>query len=38
VERERLDRGGMWCQLKQCLILKGSQVSLPALEWVRMAA
>jgi hypothetical protein len=38
VERERLDRGLTWRQLKRQLILPGSQVSLPALERVREAA
>jgi putative transposase len=38
VERERLDRGLTWRQLKRQLILTGSQVSLPALERVREAA
>ena len=38
VERERLDQGGTWRQLKQRLILKGTQGKLPALERVRKAA
>jgi hypothetical protein len=38
VERERLDQGSTWCQLKRQLILNGTQASLPALERVRMAA
>jgi Transposase DDE domain len=38
VERERLDRGVTWRKCKQYLILKGSQVALPALERVRKAA
>ena len=38
VERERLDQGYTWRQCKQQLILKGAQVSLPALERVREAA
>jgi putative transposase len=38
VERERLDQGCTWRQLKHRLILKGMQVSLPALERMREAA
>ena len=38
IERERLDQGLTWRQLKQRLILKGRQLSLPALERVRRAA
>ena len=38
VERERLDRGLTWRQLKRQLILTDSQGSLPALERVREAA
>jgi hypothetical protein len=38
VERERLDQGSTWRQLKRQLILNGTQASLPALERVRMAA
>jgi hypothetical protein len=38
VERERLARGLTWRQLKRQLILKGSQLTLPALERVRKAA
>jgi Transposase DDE domain len=38
VERERLDQGCTWRQLKQGLILQGRQLSLPALERVRAAA
>jgi putative transposase len=38
VERERLDQGVTWRKLKQRLILKGSQLALPALERVRKAA
>jgi putative transposase len=38
VERERFDQGMTWRQFKRRLILKRSQVSLPALERVRMAA
>jgi putative transposase len=38
VERERLDQGVSWRKLKQRLIFKGRQVSLPALERVRKAA
>ena len=38
VERERLDRGLTWRQLKRQLILKGPRLSLPALERVREAA
>jgi Transposase DDE domain len=38
VERERLDHGCTWRQLKQGLILQGRQFSLPALERVRAAA
>jgi len=38
VERERLDRGLTWRQLKRQRILKGSQLTLPALERVRQAA
>jgi hypothetical protein len=38
VERERLDRGVTWNQFKRHLILKGPQISLPALEQVKMAA
>jgi hypothetical protein len=38
VERERLDHGVSWRKFKRRLILKGSQVALPALERVRKAA
>jgi hypothetical protein len=38
VERERLDRGLTWRQLKRQLILTGVQNTLPALERVRQAA
>ena len=38
VERERLDQGCTWRQLKRCLILQGRQLALPALERVRAAA
>ncbi len=38
VERERFDQGMTWRQLKRYLILKRSQVPLPALERVQMAA
>jgi len=38
VERERLDRQLTWRQCKRQLILKGVQLSLPALERVRSAA
>jgi hypothetical protein len=38
VERERLDQGVTWRTFKRRLILKGSQVALPALERVRRAA
>jgi hypothetical protein len=38
VERERLDQRVTWRKLKQRLILKGSQSTLPALERVREAA
>jgi hypothetical protein len=38
VERERLDHGVSWRKFKRSLILKGSQVALPALERVRKAA
>ena len=38
VERERLDRGCTWRQVKRALIFHGSQSSLPALERVREAA
>jgi hypothetical protein len=38
VERERLDHGVSWRKFKRRLILKGSQVVLPALERVRKAA
>lgn len=38
VERERLDQGCTWRQLKQGLILQGRQRTLPALERVRAAA
>jgi putative transposase len=38
VERERLDRGLTWRQLKRQLILTGVQSTLPALERVRQAA
>jgi putative transposase len=38
VERERLDHGMTWCQFKRRLILKGTQVALPALARVREAA
>jgi hypothetical protein len=37
-EREQLDQGLPWRQLKQRLILKGRQLSLLALERVRRAA
>jgi Transposase DDE domain len=38
VERERLDQGCSWRQLKRRLILQGQQLALPALERVRAAA
>jgi len=38
VERERLDHGVSWRKFKRRLILKGSQIALPALERVRKAA
>jgi hypothetical protein len=38
VERERLDQGCTWRQLKRRLILQGRQLALPALERVRAAA
>jgi putative transposase len=38
VERERFDQGMSWRRFKRYLILKRSQVPLPALERVRMAA
>jgi hypothetical protein len=38
VERERLDQGSPWRQLKRRLILQGQQLALPALERVRAAA
>ena len=38
VERERLDQHCTWRQLKRRLILRGSRVTLPALERVRAAA
>ena len=38
VERERLDQGYTWRQLKRRLILQGQQIALPALERVRAAA
>jgi hypothetical protein len=38
VERERLDQGLTWRQLKRRLIRKGAKVSLPALERVKEAA
>lgn len=38
VERERLDPGPTWRQLKRQLILTGSQITLPTLERVRQAA
>lgn len=38
VERERLDQGYTWRQLKRRLILQGRQLALPALERVRAAA
>ena len=38
VERERLDQGCTWRQLKRRLILQGRQLALPALEQVRAAA
>jgi hypothetical protein len=38
IERERLDQGIPWRQLKQRLFLTGRQLSLPALERVRRAA
>jgi Transposase DDE domain len=38
VERERLDQGCTWRQLKRRLILQGRQLVLPALERVRVAA
>ena len=38
VERERRDQGGTWRQCKRCLIRRGPQMPLPALERVRAAA
>jgi putative transposase len=38
VERERLDHGMTWRQFKRHLILKGTQVALPALARVKKAA
>jgi putative transposase len=38
VERERLDHGVTWRKFKRRLILKGTQVAVPALERVREAA
>ena len=38
VERERLDQGITWRNLKRHLVLKGRQVPLPALEQVRKVA
>ena len=38
VERERLDHGGTWRQLKRRRILQGRPLALPALERVRAAA
>jgi hypothetical protein len=38
VERERLEQGCTWRQLKRRLILQGRQLALPALERVRAAA
>ena len=38
VERERLDQGCTWRQLKRRLILQGRQLASPALERVRTAA
>ena len=38
VERERLDQGCTWRQLKRRLILQGRQLASPALERVRAAA
>jgi hypothetical protein len=38
VERERLDQGYTWRQLKRRLILQGRQLALPALERVRAIA
>ena len=38
VERERLDQGCTWRQLKRRLILQGQQLSLSALKRVRAAA
>ena len=38
VERERLEPGCTWRQLKRRLILHGRQLALPALERVRAAA
>jgi putative transposase len=38
VERERLEQGCTWRQLKRRLILQGRQLALPALELVRAAA
>src|SRR5262249_54081961 len=38
VERERLDQGCTWRQLKRRLLLQGRQLALPALERVRAAA
>src|SRR5262249_38774698 len=38
VERERLDQGCTWRQLKRSLILQGRQLALAALERVRATA
>jgi putative transposase len=38
LERERLDRGMTFRQLRRTLIVKGQQLSLPSLQRVRMAA
>ena len=38
VERERLEQGCTWRQLKRRLIFQGRQLALPALERVRAAA
>jgi hypothetical protein len=38
VERERLDQGCTWQQLKGSLILPGRQLALPARERVRATA
>lgn len=38
VERERIDQGVTWRQLRRRLILQGRQGALPALEQLRMAA